>query len=159
MVAAMPTIRIETWIAAPKETCFDLARSVEAHTASTSKTGERAVAGITTGLMGLGDSVTWEARHFGITQRLTAKITRFERPQFFEDQMVKGAFASFTHVHQFSDSRGGTLMIDTFAYRAPLGFLGRVVDIIVLERYMRRFLVERAKYLKDAAEALRRSMP
>jgi ligand-binding SRPBCC domain-containing protein len=148
----MPTIRIETWIAAPATVCFDLARSVEAHTASTAKTNERAVDGVTSGLLGLGETVTWEARHFGITQRLSAKITRLEPPHLFEDRMVRGAFASFTHLHEFRDLRGGTLMLDTFAYRSPLGLLGVVADAIFLERYMRRLLTERAEYLKGAAE-------
>lgn len=148
----MPTIRIETWIAAPAEVCFDLARSVEAHLGSTSKTGERAVAGVTSGLLGLGDTVTWQARHLGFEQRLTSKMTRVERPRIFEDQMVSGAFASFTHLHEFEDVRGGTLMIDTFVYRSPLGPLGRIADFIFLEQYMRRLLTERAEYLKRAAE-------
>ncbi len=148
----MPTIRIETWIAAPAEICFDLARSVEAHVGSTSKTNERAVAGVTSGLLALGDTVTWEARHLGLVQRLTSKMTRVERPRLFVDEMVKGAFASFTHLHEFEDARGGTLMIDTFVYRSPLGPLGVIADKVFLERYMRRLLTERAEYLKLAAE-------
>jgi ligand-binding SRPBCC domain-containing protein len=148
----MPTLRIETWIDAPMERCFDLARSVDAHLASTSRTGERAVAGVTSGLLGLGDSVTWEARHFGVRQRLTSTITRFEPPHLFEDCMVKGIFASFSHVHEFVCARGGTTMIDVFSYRSPLGVLGRLADLLLVERHMRRFLEERASYLKRAAE-------
>jgi len=148
----MPVIRIEIWVDAPPERCFDLARSVDVHVASTAKTRERAVDGVTSGLMGLGDWVTWEARHLGVTQRLTAKITRFDRPRFFEDQMVRGAFRSFTHLHAFVPVRGGTLMTDTFRYRSPFGVLGRLADLVVVERYMRRFLRDRAEYLKRAAE-------
>jgi ligand-binding SRPBCC domain-containing protein len=148
----MPTIRIETWIAAPAEVCFDLARSVEAHIGSTSKTGERAVAGVTSGLLELGDTVTWQARHLGIEQRLTSKMTRVERPRVFADQMVRGAFASFTHLHEFEETDGRTLMIDTFVYRSPLGPLGVIADKVFLESYMRRLLTERAEYLKKAAE-------
>jgi len=149
----MPLIRIDTWIDAPRELCFDLARDVDAHAASTSHTNERAVAGVTSGLLELGDEVTWQARHFGIEQRLTAKITRFDRPRMFEDRMVKGAFAAFAHVHEFEDERGGTLMIDRFDYTSPLAALGRLADKLFLERYMRGFLLRRAGYLKQAAEA------
>lgn len=84
----MPLIRLETWIDAAADTCFDLARSVDAHVSSTARSRERAVAGVTSGLLDLGDEVTWEARRFGIRQRLTAKVTRLERPRVFEDRMV-----------------------------------------------------------------------
>src|SRR2546427_5810944 len=76
----MPTIRIATTIDAAPERCFDLARDVAAHVRSTTGTDERAVGGVTVGLLELGDEVTWEARHLGIRQRLTVRISRFERP-------------------------------------------------------------------------------
>ena len=150
----MPVVRVETWIDAAAEACFDLARSVEAHVSSTTRSRERAVAGITSGLLELGDEVTWEARHLGIRQRLTAKITRFDRPRMFEDRMVKGAFKSFVHLHEFEPARGGTLMLDTFDYKPPLGPLGALADVMFLERYMHRFLMDRASHLKQAAETI-----
>jgi len=148
----VPNIHLETLIHAPQALCFDLARDVDAHLASTSATQERAVAGVTHGLMNLGDEVTWEAVHFGVRQRLTAKLTRLERPTLFVDVQVKGAFASFTHTHQFRGAASGTLMIDDFEFVSPLGFLGRLADALFLERHMRRFLIARAQYLKGAAE-------
>ncbi len=149
----MPVIRLETRIQAPVEKCFDLARDVDLHTHSAARTRERAVAGITRGLLGPGDLVTWEAVHFGIKQRLTARITRFERPYLFEDEMVRGAFASFTHTHQFLPDGDATLMVDVFRYTSPLGFLGTLADRLFLERYMTRFLSERAIFLKQVAES------
>ena len=146
-------IRIETRIDAPIERCFDFARNVDLHTASTARTSERAVAGVTHGLMGAGDVVTWEAVHFGVRQRLTSRITRFEPPHLFVDEMVRGAFASFTHTHEFRQEGDVTLMVDTFRYVSPLGILGVLADKLFLERYMTRFLKERAEFLKDAAEA------
>src|SRR5438034_2361245 len=139
----MPTIRIATSIDAPPERCFDLARDVGAHVLSTAGTGERAVGGVTIGLLELGDEVTWEARHLGIRQRLTARISRFERPRMFEDVMVRGAFASLRHVHEFLPRDGGTTMLDTFTFESPLGPLGAIVDRVYLAGYMRRFLVAR----------------
>ncbi len=151
----MPEIRIETVIRAPRQTCFDLARSVSAHIGSTADTGERVVAGRTSGLLTLGEEVTWEARHLGVRQRLTARITRMEPPHVFVDEMVQGAFAEFRHTHEFEEQPpGSTLMRDVFAYRAPLGPLGRIADALFLERYMRRFLEKRAAFLKDEAERM-----
>ncbi len=54
----MPRIEIETWIAAPTDLCFDLARDIDLHIRSTDGTGERAVEGVTSGLIGLGEFVT-----------------------------------------------------------------------------------------------------
>ena len=149
----MPTIRIATEIDATPERCFDLARDVGAHVRSTAGTGERAVGGVTIGLLELGDEVTWEARHLGIRQRLTARISRFERPVLFEDVMVRGAFASLRHVHEFLPRDGGTTMIDTFTFTSPLGPVGAIVDRLFLAGYMRRLLVSRANELKRMAES------
>ncbi|MDQ6695558.1 MAG: SRPBCC family protein [Chloroflexota bacterium] len=148
----MPVIHLETEIVAPIEICFDVARSIDVHEAAASKTSERAVAGVTSGLIGLGETVTWEAVHFGITQRLTSHITRYERPHLFVDEMVKGAFHSFTHIHEFKGTSRGTLMIDEFSYTAPLGLLCRIADRLFLKVYMETFLQERASHLKHVAE-------
>jgi ligand-binding SRPBCC domain-containing protein len=149
----MPVIRIETRIRAPVEKCFDLARDVDLHVASASRTHERAVAGFTHGLLDDGDVVTWEAVHFGVKQRLTVRITRFDRPRMFEDEMVRGAFASLTHTHEFHPDGNATVMVDVFEYRSPLGILGVAADKLFLERYMTHFLKERAETLKYAAES------
>ena len=149
----MPLIALETRISAPIDRCFDLARNVEAHVSSTGRSRERVVGGVMSGLIGLGDEVTWEATHFGVRQRLTARITELDRPHRFVDEMVRGAFRGFTHVHEFREEGGDTVMVDKFDYTSPLGPLGRLADWLFLERYMRGFLVERAAYLKQAAEA------
>jgi hypothetical protein len=65
----MSVIELATSIAAPTERVFDLARSIDLHTERTAGTGERAVAGVTSGLIGLGEEVTWRARHFGSGSR------------------------------------------------------------------------------------------
>lgn len=148
----MPVIRLVTEIDAPIERCFDVARSIDVHAEAASRTKERAVAGVTSGLIGPGETVTWEAVHFGIKQQLTTQITKYERPNLFVDQMVRGAFHSFTHVHEFQSTPGGTLMLDEFTYTAPLGPLGWIADKLFLESYMRSFLQERASHLKHVAE-------
>jgi len=150
----MPIIRMDIEIDAPQQICFDLARSIDSHMESTARTRERAIGGVTSGLIRLGESVTWEAVHFGIKQRLTAKITEMEEPQFFVDEMVQGAFKRFYHKHEFIPlAENKTRMIDTFDYTSPFGFLGKIVDVVMLERYMQRFLLERNLYLKKKAES------
>ena len=149
----MAIIRIEIEIGAPPDVCFDLARSVDAHLESTRATGERAVAGVTSGLLNLGDEVTWQARHFGVVQNLTSRITAFERPRHFRDEMVRGAFKRLAHDHYFEVTPAGTRMTDVFDFAAPFGVLGRVAEWAVLTGYLRRFLEERALALKRLAES------
>jgi hypothetical protein len=81
----MPMIELRTSINAPIERCFDLARSIDFHVVTTGKTQERAVGGRMSGLIGLDETVTWRAKHFGVWQKLTVKVTAFDRPRHFQD--------------------------------------------------------------------------
>lgn len=113
---------------------------------------EQAVDGRTTGLIELGETVTWEATHFGVRQRLTSEITEYDRPRFFVDEMVEGAFKYMRHAHRFEAVDGCTLMRDEFEFAAPLGVLGRLAEALFLTRYMKRFLVQRNAYIRMIAE-------
>ena len=149
----MPVIQLSTLISAPRERVFDLARSIDAHQDSTEGTSERAIAGVTRGLIGLNDEVTWEARHLGLKQRLTVRVTEFNYPQHFQDIMVAGAFKSMKHDHEFLEHPTGTQMNDLFEFQSPLGVLGRIVDQVFLRAYMERFLIQRNSILKKLAES------
>jgi ligand-binding SRPBCC domain-containing protein len=152
-VIFLPVIEHREYIKAPINVCFDLARNIDIHTLTTSHTKEKAVGGVTNGLIEEGESVTWEAVHLGIRQRLTAKIIEMERPYRFVDVMVEGAFHSFRHTHTFKSENDGTVMGDRFEYKSPFGVIGRLADILFLEKYMTNFIVGRAKALKEIAEA------
>lgn len=149
----LPIIRLALFINAPIEVCFDLSRSIELHMESTSHTNERAIKGRTSGLIALGETVTWEATHFGIRQRLTSIITEFDPPYLFVDEMVSGAFNRFRHEHTFESRNGGTLMTDKFDYTSPFGPLGRLADALFLRSYMERLLLRRNEYIKHKAES------
>ena len=149
----MPKIEIRTEINAKKEIVFDLSRSIDLHKISTKHTDEEAIAGVTSGLIGLNEWVTWRAKHFGIHQVLTSKITEFDYPNFFSDEMVKGAFKSFRHEHHFENTVDGTLMIDYFDYQSPLGFLGKIADSFFLKKYMTNLLEKRNSTIKEFAES------
>lgn len=150
----MGHLLVETFILASPERCFDLARDVSAHTASSSFTDERAIEpGRTSGLLELGDIVTFEGVHFRIRQRFTARIVELDRPRKFVDQLVKSTFKAMRHVHEFEARNGGTLMRDTLDWVAPLGILGRLADWLFLERHMRWFVTKKQQGLKALAEA------
>ncbi len=146
----MPQIHLETFIAALAEVCFDLCLNVNAH----EQAGHgRVVAGITHGQMTLDDTVTWEATHFFIRQRLTSKIVACARPSLFVDEMQRGAFKRWRHTHHFVAQPHGTLMIDDVDFAAPLGVLGRIANALVLKSYMTHFLTKHNEHFKRMAEA------
>jgi ligand-binding SRPBCC domain-containing protein len=149
---AMPVIEITTLIAAPIQRVFDLSRSIDLHTTSTAQTGEQAIAGVTSGLIGLGQEVTWRARHLGVRQHLTTRITAFDPPVHFRDTMVRGAFRRFDHDHFFSENEAVTDMRDVFDFESPLGVLGGLADRLFLTDYLKRLLVTRNMVIKLAAE-------
>jgi len=150
----MTRIELSTHVRAPRERCCDLSRSVELHTRSTATTGATAVGGRTSGLLGPGEEVTWRARHFGIRQTLASRITAYDRPAFFRDSMVRGAFAPLDQDHHVADDgRGGTLLRDVFEFAAPCGMLGLLAERLVLTSYLRRLLTERNRAIKAVAES------
>jgi ligand-binding SRPBCC domain-containing protein len=146
-------IEVRTWINAPSEVCFDLARSQSAHVSSARQTSERIVAGPPNDLLELGDVLTFEARHFGVRQRLTAEIVAFDRPRMFVDEARHSAFRSMRHEHRFTPVKGGTEMQDTLECIGPLGLIGRLAEVVFLSAYMRRFIIRRAHALKGMAES------
>ena len=133
----MPSFRIVTEIAAPVERCFYLSRSIDLHLESMIASKERAVAGVTSGLIAEGQEVSWQARHFGVQWRMTSRITEFDPPHRFVDEMVKGPFASFRHEHHFDVSGGGTRMTDVVAFRMALGPPANLPVGLYLRRLMR----------------------
>lgn len=148
-------IRIElvTAIAAPVERCFDLARSIDLHMASTDWTGEQAIEGITSGLIGAEQEVTWRGRHFGFLINHTSRITAYDRPRHFQDCMVRGKFRSFCHDHFFEGRDGATLMKDVMRFEAPFGALGLLVERLILKQHMLGLLDRRNRRIRRVAES------
>lgn len=149
----MPKIILRTEINAPAERCFDLSRSIDLHKQSTAQTREQAIAGRINGLIELGETVTWRARHFGIWHELTSAITAFDYPRSFTDEMIRGPFKRIHHVHRFTAEGYKTIMIDEFTFVSPIGFLGKLVDAVILKSYLKTFLVGRNKLIKSCAES------
>jgi len=148
----MPIIENKIEINTPPERAFDLSRSIEFHMFTQNKHKEIAVGGVTSGLINLGEQVTWRARHFGISQLLTAKITIFDRPHHFRDTMISGAFKGFEHDHFFEFSENKTLVTDRFEYESPYSFFGKIFDIIALRSHMQTFFSVRNSLLKEVLE-------
>lgn len=146
-------MRFETLISAPPVRVFDLSLDVDAHVASTPGSRERAIAGVTTGVLGDGDEVTWQAWHLGLRFRMTSRITAYERPHRFVDEQVRGPFARFRHEHRFEPHADGTLMVDDIRFDAPFGPVGRLAERLVLDGHLRRLIETRNAILAEMAES------
>lgn len=149
----MPVIEIVTQINSTVEICFDLSASIDLHQISTSRTNEKAIAGTTKGIIQLNETVTWEATHLGVRQKLTSVISKYQRPHHFRDEQVTGAFKRFKHDHFFEVKEGFVIMTDRFEYASPLGIFGKIFNKLILINYLKKFLTERNQIIKEFAES------
>ncbi|HYV94880.1 MAG TPA: SRPBCC family protein [Chitinophagales bacterium] len=149
----MSKIELITHIHAPIQRCFDLSRSIDLHLHSTSHTGERVIAGRTSGLIGMSETVTWRAKHFGSYRRLTVKIIAFNSPSYFEDVMINGDFKFMQHRHYFIEQGDDTIMKDFFEFESPFGFVGEIAERLFLKNYLMKLLRERNEVIRQVAES------
>ena len=149
----MARVEVETSITAPIERCFDLARSVDVQQQTMAQSGDRAVAGVTTGTMEFDDFVTWETRHFGLRYCVTSQITEYKPPHRFVLDQIDGPFTTFQHIHEFSSHGETTRMISALEYRPPYRWIGALADHLFLRRYLLRLLRTRSAFLKTIAES------
>lgn len=61
----MTTINLTTKIKASKQIVFDASRNIDIHQQSASSSKEKAISGVTSGLINLNETVTWRGKHFG----------------------------------------------------------------------------------------------
>lgn len=134
----------------PRERLFDLSLDIDAHLASMSESDERAIDGVTAGTIGLGEEVTWRARHFGVWFTLTSRITALDRPHRFVDEQTRGPFRSFRHEHLFEEDGAETVMTDTITLASPV--FGAFAERLVLVPYLRRLIIARGRHLVSALE-------
>ncbi|WP_098409165.1 SRPBCC family protein [Paramicrobacterium agarici] len=145
------TFTLVTRTGAPVEQLFDVSLNIDAHEASMAASGERAIEGVTNGAIGLGETVTWRARHFGIWFTMTSRLTSLERPQRFVDEQVRGPFRSFRHEHTFGTDSGMTVMTDTLTIRSPI--FGMLAERLILVPYLRRLIRGRNRHLLASLNA------
>ncbi|MBQ0909383.1 SRPBCC family protein [Flavobacterium sp. F-328] len=148
----MTTIQLTTRINAPIEIIFDLSRNIDVHQQSTAKSNETAIAGITSGLINLNETVTWRGKHFGIYLKHKSLISAMEIPTYFVDEMLEGKFKSFKHQHTFIQKKGFVIMEDKIQYETPYGIFGKIFDHFLLKKHLTKFISERNYFIKSLAE-------
>lgn len=149
----MIKFEVITVIEAPPEVCFDLSRDLDFHQESFGHKNERIVGGRFSGLIGLNEEVTWRAKHFGFYHEHTSRITAFILPSHFRDEMTEGRFAKYRHDHYFEPTSTGTRMKDLVEFEAPMGFIGRIAEALVLKNYMQRLISGWSESIRVKAEA------
>jgi hypothetical protein len=130
----VPRIELITPVPASPAAVFVACLDVGAHTLSMGASGERAIAGVTTGCLGPGETVTWRARHFGLAWQMTVRITEYESPYRFVDEQVSGPFRRWRHEHILApdpDDASATVMRDVIDFAAPGGPAGSVVAVVI----------------------------
>jgi hypothetical protein len=148
----MTNINLITKIKATKQTVFDASRNIAIHQQSASKSNEKAIAGVTSGLINLNETATWRGKHFGFYLTHESRITKMNFYDYFVDEMERGKFKSFKHEHFFEEENGFTIMKDKLQYETPFGIFGELFDILFLEKHLTNFLLERNKILKEVSE-------
>lgn len=150
----MTRIEIRTHLDGRPERAFDVARDIGVHERTMASTGERAIAGRAAGPIGLGEEVTFRARHLGRWWQLTSRIVALEPPVRFVDGQVQGPFRWFRYEHRFDPEGPGTRMTDIWEHELRWGVAGRLVDALVVRHVMRRLLTIRARALAELAHDL-----
>lgn len=148
----MTTINLTTKINAPKQTVFDASRNIDIHQQSASPSKETAIAGVTSGLINMNETVTWRGKHFGFYLTHKSSISAMNLYDYFVDEMEKGKFKFFKHEHFFEEENGITIMKDKLQYETPFGILGKLFDVLFLKKHLTHFLLERNKVLKEVSE-------
>lgn len=143
----MQSTEIRTFIAASPDAVFRASLDIDVHLSSMETSRERAIAGVQYGRIGLGETVTWRAKHFGIWWTMTSKVVELSRPDFFVDEQVQGPFRSFRHVHLFRGVEGGTQLTDRLYIESPT--FGFIVEPILLVPYLRRLISRRNQIMSE----------
>lgn len=148
----MTTIHLTTIIQASIKTVFDASRNIDIHQQSASKTNELAIAGVTSGLINLNETVTWRGKHFGFYLTHKSRITAITFYDYFVDEMEEGKFKTFKHEHFFEEKNGVTIMTDKLQYETPFSIYGKLFDYLFLKKHLTTFLLERNNVLKKVCE-------
>ncbi len=148
----MTTLHLTTRIKAPCHIVFDIARNIDIHQQSATNTKEKAIAGKTSGLIELGETVTWKGKHFGFYIKHQSIISKMKYPSLFVDEQLKGHFKTFKHTHLFEEQNGVTIMQDILEYETPYGIFGKLFDKLFLKKDLKNFLIHRNTILKRISE-------
>ena len=80
-----------------------------------------------------------ETKVFGpIKVRWVARHTLYDPPHLFEDVQVEGPFRSWRHRHIIESHAEGAILRDEIDYQPPLGFLGRALSPLLVQKRLEK---------------------
>ncbi len=93
-----------------------------------------------------GALIDYTVRVLGFPIRWRTLITKYEPPNIFIDQQLKGPYSLWHHTHTFTKiSDSETLIKDIVVYTIPFSFFGRIIHSL----YIKRDLDKIFSYRKD----------
>ena len=82
--------------------------------------------------------------------RWTTLITRYDPPNIFVDQQLKGPYSMWHHTHTFEKINDyETLIKDTVIYSLPFGPLGKIAQYIYIHKELNYIFSYRSKKIQE----------
>jgi len=69
----------------------------------------------------------------GISTKWVTEITLVKDKRYFVDEQRFGPYSLWHHKHFIKEVKGGVEMIDIIDYKIPLGFIGRIMNPILVK--------------------------
>lgn len=85
----------------------------------------------------------------GIPMKWMTEITHVEENKFFVDEQRVGPYKIWHHQHHFKAIEGGVEMTDVIDYVIPLGFIGRMVEPILVRSKIKEIFDYREKKMDE----------
>lgn len=85
----------------------------------------------------------------GIAVKCQSEICKIQDQNYFTDKQLKGPYKIWEHTHTFSEINGGVLMQDLVNYSLPFGFIGRILNSILIKKKIENIFDYRNKMLKS----------
>ncbi len=70
----------------------------------------------------------------GIPMTWVTEISQVEDGKYFVDEQRVGPYALWHHQHFIEPIEGGVLMRDIVSYKPPMGFLGAIMNTLVIKK-------------------------
>ncbi|WP_308258895.1 NUDIX domain-containing protein [Pseudonocardia sp. H11422] len=148
----MPVLCSTTLIDAPPRTVAGLLRDSEVAAEALARDGHRFTAPAR--LLAPGDEVRLGTRMFpGVRLPVTTRITAISLSGM-TSVLARGPVRDLVHTVTLTPTATGTRLLDELMWTAPWGSLGRIGDVLLLRRLVRRLLAARAEVLAERAAAL-----
>lgn len=148
----VPVLNASTLVAAPRRLVAGVVRDCDAAAESLAVAGHRFSSSVR--LLIAGDEVVLDAALLPGTRFRYVSRIRAVGPEGMVSEAVRGLATSLVHTTTLHEQDGGTVLHDEIVWRSPLGPLGRVADVVLVRRLIRRMLDARAQVYRRRAEEL-----